>query len=62
MLESAYHLQDRPCHLAATATTRYRDVSAAANQVVKAFEFRQFCDSHETEGKYGFTRSKISIY
>ena len=40
MLESAYHLQDRPCHLAATATTRYRDVSAAANQVVKAFEFR----------------------
>ena len=38
--EDAGKCQDRPCHLAATATTRYRDVSAAVNQVVKAFEFR----------------------
>ena len=52
---------NRLCHhLVVTATTR--DVQAAATEVVKAFEFRQFYDSHETEKKYGFTRSKISIY
>ena len=60
MLGSTYQLQNRPCHLVATATTR--DVSAVATQAVKAFQFRQFCDSHESEGKYGFTRSKISIH
>ena len=60
ILGSTFQLYDIPCHLVATATTR--DVSAAATQVVKAFEFRYFCDSYETEGKYGFTRSKIFIY
>ena len=63
MLGSIYLSASRytlpPCSVT-TATTR--DVSAAATQVVKVFEFRQFCDSHKNDGKYGFTRSKISIY
>ena len=55
-----YQFHDSPCHFFATATTT--DVSAAATEIVKDFDFSYFCDSHENEGKYGFTRIYIRRY